>query len=50
MNYNDLIMRFINWLIESLDENTDKENIKSKTVYEDYYESISRLFEKVYDS
>lgn len=40
-NYNDLIMRFLNWMMTSLDS---KESSSKVTVYEEYYNFVSRLF------
>lgn len=44
-NYNDLIMKLINWMMVSIDS---KENDSKKTVYEEYYNTMSSLFENVY--
>lgn len=39
-------MRFLNWMMVSLDS---KEDGKKLTVYEEYYDFVSKLFENVYD-
>jgi hypothetical protein len=39
-------MRFLNWMMVSLDS---KENGSARTVYEQYYDFVSKLFENVYD-
>lgn len=39
-------MRFLNWMMISLES---KEDGKKATVYEEYYEFVSKLFENVYD-
>lgn len=39
-NYNDLIMRFLNWTMATLDNKEDSK----MTVYEEYYNFVSKLF------
>ena len=45
-NYNDLIMRLINWMMVSVDS---KEQDSKKTVYEEFYNTISGVFNNVYN-
>lgn len=45
-NYNDLIMQFLNWLTTEIDS---KDPGSSKTVYQEFFHSISSLFENVYN-
>ena len=40
-------MKFINWTMTSIDEKISDKT--SKTVYEEYYDYISKLFENVYN-
>jgi hypothetical protein len=46
-NYNDLIMQFINWSMKSIDDRAN--DTGHKTVYEEYYDNISKIFENVFD-
>ena len=45
-NYNDLIMRFLNWVMESMDEKEDNSRF---TPYEEFDKYMSTLFEMVHD-
>ena len=45
-NYNDLIMTFLNWIMTEIDS---KPAGSTKTVYEQFLDHISKLFENVYN-
>lgn len=45
-NYNDLIMTFLNWIMTEIDS---KPAGSHKTVYEQFLDHISKLFENVYN-
>lgn len=44
-NYNEKIMRVLNWLMTEIDQPTNQTD--KKTVYEQFYEQVSKIFENV---
>jgi hypothetical protein len=44
-NYNDLIMRMLNWLMTEIDTTSPATKL---TAYEEFYNFISKMFENVY--
>jgi hypothetical protein len=47
-NYNRDIMDFLNWLMKEIDSKSDT-SFSGKTVYEEFYNYISSIFENVYN-
>jgi hypothetical protein len=45
-NYNSLIMEFLNWIMTEIDS---KEAGSQKTVYEGFFNNMSKIFENVYN-